>query len=69
MASPKNYVTPSHVLYANDLMVFCKANANNIKSLFSFFKDYEAISGWVLANVAFMQEVSQEQGLVSHLLY
>lgn len=45
MASPKNYVTPSHVLYANDLMVFCKANANNIKSLFSFFKDYEAISG------------------------
>lgn len=48
MASPRGFQTPSHVMYANDIMVFCKGTQNNLRTLMSF-EEYGDISGQKLS--------------------
>ncbi|PRQ42072.1 putative RNA-directed DNA polymerase [Rosa chinensis] len=42
---PRNCTAPSHVLYADDLMVFCRGDKNSLKRLRGFFDRYSAASG------------------------
>ncbi|KAI5393298.1 hypothetical protein KIW84_060425 [Lathyrus oleraceus] len=48
IVGPKNVMVPSHILYANDVLIFCKCKISNIKNLISIFKDHVAISGQVV---------------------
>jgi hypothetical protein len=41
----RNYNVPSHVLYADDIMLFCKGSASNIQALSSLFVRYGQSSG------------------------
>lgn len=49
MAGPKACETPSHVLYADDIMVFCKGTKKNVLVLMDLFKEYGAASGQLLS--------------------
>lgn len=49
MAGPKGAQTPSHVLYADDVMVFCKGTKKNLSNLMSIFKEYGEASGHYLS--------------------
>jgi len=40
MASPQGYVIPSHILYVDDIFVFCRANNKPLKILSIFLKIY-----------------------------
>ncbi|XP_058728727.1 uncharacterized protein LOC131600410 [Vicia villosa] len=46
-----NVSFPSHTLYADDILVFCKGTSRNIKALFSFFATYANASGQVFSTV------------------
>jgi hypothetical protein len=39
---------PSHVLYADDIIIFCKGTKNNIWCVLSIFNDYGAASGQII---------------------
>jgi len=48
MASLKGFYFPSHVLYADDIFVFCKANKRFLSSLMKFLHSYGLASGqWI----------------------
>jgi len=40
MASPKGFCFPSHVLYVDDIFVFCRANKRSLTSLMKFLHSY-----------------------------
>lgn len=48
IVGPKNVMVPSHILYANDVLIFYKCKISNIKNLISLFKDRAAIFGQVV---------------------
>jgi hypothetical protein len=39
---------PSPVLYADDIITFCKGTKNNIRFVLSIFNDYGAASGQII---------------------
>ncbi|MCH99215.1 RNA-directed DNA polymerase (Reverse transcriptase), partial [Trifolium medium] len=39
---------PTHVLYANDVMIFCKATKSNIRCLLNIFQQYGEASGQLI---------------------
>jgi hypothetical protein len=39
---------PTHVLYADDIMIFCQGSKRNIRHLMRIFEDYDAVSGQVI---------------------
>ena len=41
----RNNPVPSHILYADDIMLFCKASNSNIQALTNLFQKYAQISG------------------------
>ncbi|GAU48100.1 hypothetical protein TSUD_133200 [Trifolium subterraneum] len=41
----RNFMVPSHILYADDIMVFCKGNANSINEVANLFLRYANCSG------------------------
>lgn len=45
MDCPRGFRVPSHVLYADDILIFCKGIRSNIKSLQKLFDRYSEISG------------------------
>lgn len=45
MTSPRNYQTPSHILFADDIMVFCRGTKKNLTNRMALFKDYADASG------------------------
>jgi len=45
MASPKGFYFPSHVLYVDDIFVFCRANKRSLFSLVKFLHSYSLVSG------------------------
>jgi len=48
MVSPKGFCFPSHVLYADDIFVFCRANKRSLSSLMKFLHSYHLASGqWI----------------------
>jgi len=38
MTSPKGYITPSHILYANEIFVFYKADNKSLRNLSLFLQ-------------------------------
>lgn len=49
MAGPIGATMPSHVLYADDVVVFCRASKKSILNLIKFFKDYKEVSGQAIS--------------------
>lgn len=49
MSGPRGCHTSSHVLYADDIMVFCKATKRNLLNLMSLFKAYGEASGHLIS--------------------
>ncbi|PRQ58253.1 putative RNA-directed DNA polymerase [Rosa chinensis] len=45
ISSPNAMKVPSHVLYADDIMVFCKGDKRSLLNLMAFFEEYELNSG------------------------
>ena len=45
MASPRGYTTPSHILYADDIFVFCMVDNKSLRNLSIFLKTYSDFSG------------------------
>lgn len=45
MASLLGYTTPSHVLYADDIMIFCRGTHRNLIALQELFGRYGEVSG------------------------
>ncbi|CAJ2641500.1 unnamed protein product [Trifolium pratense] len=45
ISGSRNFNVPSHVLYADDIMLFCKGSASNIQALASLFIRYGQASG------------------------
>lgn len=49
MAGPRETQTPSHVMFADDIMVFYRASKQNLNNLMDIFKTYGDISGQMLS--------------------
>lgn len=49
MSSSKGCQTPSHVLYADDVMVLCKGSKRNLSNLLALFAEYAYTSGQCLS--------------------
>lgn len=49
MSSPRLYKVLSHVLYANDILIFCRGTKRNLDNLMSLFQLYSAASGQVIS--------------------
>lgn len=45
ISGPKNSTAPSHVLYADDVLVFCKGSKRNLQALMRLFEVYSRASG------------------------
>ena len=45
MASPLGYITSSHILYADDIFVFCRANKKSLRNLNTLLETYGNFSG------------------------
>jgi len=50
MAGPQGFLTPSHVLYVDDIFVFCKADNKSLGNLSTFLKTYGDFSGQYVNN-------------------
>jgi len=48
MASPQGYLTPCHILYANDIFVFCRGDIKSLRNLSIFLKTYGDFSSQML---------------------
>lgn len=48
MTGPKGIAIPSHILYADDIMVFCKGTRSNLTNLMALFHSYGQASGQLL---------------------
>lgn len=49
MAGPRGFATPSHILYVDDIMVFCKGIRKNLNKLMLLFEANGEISGQQLS--------------------
>lgn len=49
MSGPRNCRMPSHVLYADDILIFYRASKSSLENLMTLFKEYEHISGQVIS--------------------
>lgn len=45
ITSPRVYKVPSHVLYVDDILIFCRGTKRNLECLMSLFKRYSEASG------------------------
>jgi len=50
MASPQGYLTPSHILYADDIFVLYRADNKSLINLSIFLKTYGDFSGQYVYN-------------------
>ncbi|GAU50370.1 hypothetical protein TSUD_284680 [Trifolium subterraneum] len=48
MSLCRNVQVPTHVLYADDIMVFCKGSKRNLRCLMEIFKSYGEVSGQLI---------------------
>lgn len=49
MSGPRGMRMPSHVLYADDIMIFCRGSKKSLSSLLNLFQAYEQASGQVIS--------------------
>ena len=50
MAGSQGFLTLSHVLYADDILVFCRAENKSLRNFSTFLKTYGAFSGQYINN-------------------
>ena len=50
MTSMQGYLPPSHILYADDIFIFCRGNIKSLKSLSTFLKTYGDFSSQYVSN-------------------
>jgi len=50
MASPQGYLTPSHILYGDDIFVFCRGDNKSFRNFSIFLKTYGDFSGQYVNN-------------------
>ena len=50
MASPQGFLTLSHILYADDIFIFCRADNKSRRNLSNFLKTYGDFSGQYVNN-------------------
>jgi len=50
MAGPQGFLTPSHVLYADDIFVFCRVDNKSLRNFCTFIKTYGDFSGQYVNN-------------------
>ncbi|KAL6127132.1 hypothetical protein ACLB2K_075175 [Fragaria x ananassa] len=48
ISSPRNTLATSHVLFADDVIVFCRGNRRNLSQIMRFFDEYGRVSGQVI---------------------
>lgn len=49
MASPRGFQAPSHVLYADDVLIFCRGTKKNLDNLMALFKLYSDALGHIIS--------------------
>lgn len=49
MAGPRGAIMPSHVLFADDIMIFSRASRKSLSNLLKLFSSYEQASGHVIS--------------------
>jgi hypothetical protein len=65
----RNSFVPSHTLYADDMMIFCKGKLSNINALLSLFNQYSSISGQhINASKSTIYAGSISQARLAHLV-
>ncbi|KAI9187344.1 hypothetical protein LWI28_027039 [Acer negundo] len=42
---PRGFLAPTHLIYADDVLIFCRGTQNNLKHIMGAFRDYGDISG------------------------
>ena len=45
ISSPRGFLAPTHLLYADDVLIFCRGTQMNLKHIMGAFGDYGDISG------------------------
>lgn len=50
MSGLRNCKPPSHILYAFDILIFCRGSKQNLRNLMALFKEYGDVSGQVLSS-------------------
>lgn len=50
MSLCRGYVLPTHVLYADDILIFCTGLKSNVRELLRIFKRYSEVSGQLINN-------------------
>lgn len=48
ISAPRNCQPPSHLLFADDIFIFCRADSYSLKNLFYFIDLYAKVSGQVV---------------------
>lgn len=48
ISSPRGSLAPTHLLYADDILVFCKGTASSLQNLMDFFEAYGQAAGQVI---------------------
>lgn len=48
MLGPRGLSVPFHVLYVDDVMIFCRGKQRNLQALLSLFQKYGVISGQII---------------------
>lgn len=51
MKGSKSMAFPSHILHANDILIFCKGAKSNMTIIYSFFTQYAKASSQVFNTV------------------
>lgn len=51
MQASRNNLVPSHCLYADDILIICKVNINNVKHIMELFESYGSYSGQISNNI------------------
>lgn len=50
ISSPRCFNAPTHLLYFDDLMVFCRGDLSSFNNLSSFLEEYAASSGQIISS-------------------
>ena len=50
IASPQGYLTPSHILYVDDIFIFCRGDIKSLRNLSIFLKTYGDFSDQYVNN-------------------
>ena len=62
ISSPRGFSAPTHLLYADDVLIFCRGTVRNLKNIMLAFEFYGKISGqlvnWGKSSIYFGSSVS-----------